>query len=110
MPKKLEEECKVTVRYAPLIFNDFLVLMRPCSLSLVKKLIKKGRVKTVRNSGLSSVDKGEAILRIAEQDPLGRFGCRLTKEKLALEGTHISRCVSRSIRRPESCLADERDQ
>jgi hypothetical protein len=73
--------------------TDFIAELRISSLSVVKKLMKKGKIKTVRRSGLTHVDRGNAILQVAEQDPLGRFGCRLTKEKLRLEGTHIPRYV-----------------
>ncbi|KAJ3502730.1 hypothetical protein NMY22_g18492 [Coprinellus aureogranulatus] len=74
IPERLEHDCKQKI-----------------SLSAVKKLMKKGKIKTVRNSGLTDTDKATAILKVSEQDPLGRFGCRLTKEKLGLDGIHVSR-------------------
>jgi hypothetical protein len=55
--------------------------------------MKKFSIKTVRRSGLTDLEKGVAILKIAEDDPLGRYGCRSVKEKLALQGTHVERSV-----------------
>ena len=76
-----------------LVVFDYLLSLTHCSLSSVKKLLKRGQIRTVRKPGISDLEKGVAILKVAEQDPLGRFGCRLIKEKLALEGTHVSRYV-----------------
>jgi len=42
------------------------------------------------------VEQGVAILNLTEKDPLGRWGCRLVKEKLAADGIHVTWCV-RSI-------------
>jgi hypothetical protein len=63
------------------------------SLSSVKMMMKKFKIKMVKQSGLSDIDKGVAILKLVEHDPLGRYGCRLVKEKLRLKNTHVSRCV-----------------
>lgn len=35
------------------------------------------------------IDQGIAILKVSEDDPLGRWGARLVKEKLALKGVHV---------------------
>ena len=40
---------------------------------------------TTRKSGLADIDKGAAILNVIEEDPLGRWGVRKIKEKLALD-------------------------
>ncbi len=61
------------------------------SLRSIQLIMKECNVKTVRRNGLSPVDQGVAILQEAEDDPLGRWGVRLVKEKLALKGNHISR-------------------
>ncbi|KAJ2912735.1 hypothetical protein MD484_g7671, partial [Candolleomyces efflorescens] len=61
------------------------------SLSSVKKFMKRFEIKTVNKSGLSDVEKGVAILKVVEHDPLARYGCRLVQEKLRLTGTHVSR-------------------
>jgi hypothetical protein len=63
------------------------------SLRTVERTIKKNGLRTTRKSGLNDVDKGAAILGIIEEDPLGRWGGRLVKEKLRLTGTHVSRYV-----------------
>ncbi|PPR05722.1 hypothetical protein CVT24_006675, partial [Panaeolus cyanescens] len=40
---------------------------------------------------MSDEEKGYHILRVTQDDPLGRWGYRLIREKLAAEGIHISR-------------------
>jgi hypothetical protein len=66
-------------------------LLTSYSLGSVKKILAKCKIKTVRNSGLTDVQKGAAILKAAEDDPLGRWGARKIKEKLALGEVHIAR-------------------
>lgn len=53
--------------------------------------MKQYKILTTRKNGLSAEDQGAAILKVTEDDPLGRWGGRLVKEKLASEGIHISR-------------------
>lgn len=55
--------------------------------------MKQHRIVTTRWNGLNTEDQGAAILKMAEEDPLGRWGGWLAKEKLAHEGIHISRSV-----------------
>ncbi|KAJ7182577.1 hypothetical protein C8R43DRAFT_868246 [Mycena crocata] len=57
----------------------------------VKRIIKEHNLRTTRHSGLTDVEKGAAILGITEEDPLGRWGARKIKEKLADKSIHISR-------------------
>ncbi|RXW18835.1 hypothetical protein EST38_g7018 [Candolleomyces aberdarensis] len=72
------------------------------SLSSIKKFMKRFNIKTVKHSGLSDIEKGVAILRVVEQDPLGRYGCRLVKEKLQLKGTHVSRDFTMTFLKAEN--------
>ncbi|KAJ3506413.1 hypothetical protein NLJ89_g6882 [Agrocybe chaxingu] len=61
------------------------------SLRSVQNLFKKCGIKTTRRNGLTTIDVGVAILKQQEDDPLGRWGNRLIKEKLARQGIHIPR-------------------
>ncbi|PPR05257.1 hypothetical protein CVT24_008283 [Panaeolus cyanescens] len=71
------------------------LLERDCneiiSLSSVKKLMKKFNIVSVYRPQQSAVDQGSAILKVLDEDPLGRLGCRSVKEKLALQGVHVTR-------------------
>ena len=51
-------------------------------------------VLTARRNGLTTVEEVEFINSITEEDPEGRWGNRLTKEKLGLKGIHIPRSVN----------------
>lgn len=53
--------------------------------------MKKHDIKTIRRNGLSEDEIGLAILQLAEDDPLGRWGIRLFQEKLAQMEIHVSR-------------------
>ncbi len=55
--------------------------------------MKKYEIKTVRKHGLTEDEIGVAILKLAEEDPLGRWGVRLIQEKLAQMEIHVSRQV-----------------
>jgi hypothetical protein len=68
------------------LFITFLQRLRS-----VERIIKDRVIRTTRKSGLADIDKGAAILNVIEEDPLGRWGVRKIKEKLALTGHHLSR-------------------
>ncbi|KAJ2923158.1 hypothetical protein H1R20_g13935, partial [Candolleomyces eurysporus] len=72
------------------------------SLSSVKKMMKRFEIKTVKRSGLSDLEKGVAILKLVEHDPLGRYGCRLVQEKLRLQSTHVSRNFTMTFLKAEN--------
>lgn len=57
----------------------------------VSRVVQKFDIQTTRRSTLGAVDMGAAILAVTEDDPLGHWGARHVKEKLARQGTHISR-------------------
>ncbi|KAJ7216981.1 hypothetical protein GGX14DRAFT_601649 [Mycena pura] len=57
----------------------------------VERIIKECNLSTTRRSGLDAVQKTTAILTVTEDDVLGRWGGRRVKEKLGLQGVHISR-------------------
>ncbi|KAJ6470227.1 hypothetical protein C8R47DRAFT_988782, partial [Mycena vitilis] len=61
------------------------------SLRSIERIIKKHNICTSRHPGLTDVEKGAAILAVAEEDPLGRWGSRKIKEKLAVQTVHLSR-------------------
>ena len=62
------------------------------SLRAVQRLMAEHTTRTTRRSALTDVEKGAAILKLVEEeDPLGRWGVRLIKEKLASKGIHVSR-------------------
>ncbi|EAU82186.2 hypothetical protein CC1G_10588 [Coprinopsis cinerea okayama7 len=61
------------------------------SVRSVRRLIKQLGIRTTRNSGLTDLEKGKAILELKQHDPLGRWGARAVKEKLALQSVHVSR-------------------
>ncbi|KAF7307411.1 hypothetical protein MIND_00535500 [Mycena indigotica] len=56
----------------------------------IERIIKMRNLSTTRHSHLTDVEKVTAILSVTEDDPLGRWGGRKVKEKLALDGVHIS--------------------
>ncbi|KAJ7196876.1 hypothetical protein GGX14DRAFT_672179 [Mycena pura] len=60
----------------------------------VERIIKDCNLSTTRRSGLDAVQKTTAILTVTEDDVLGRWGGRRVKEKLGLQGVHISRCIA----------------
>jgi hypothetical protein len=62
------------------LFITFLQRLRS-----VERIIKDRVIHTTRKSGLADIDKGAAILNVIEEDPLGRWGVRKIKEKLALD-------------------------
>ncbi|EAU89702.2 hypothetical protein CC1G_07427 [Coprinopsis cinerea okayama7 len=75
------------------------------SLSSIKKIMNRFDVKTTRRSGLTDLEKGLAILSVTEDDPLGRWGCRTVKEKLALKGIHVERDFAMRFRRADNAEA-----
>ena len=85
----------IQIRYAYFATptQQFSLLDVLCSLRLIQKLTKEYRIKTSRHNGLSAADQGYHILKTVEDDPLGRWGCRLIKEKLSGKGIHIPRYV-----------------
>ncbi|KIY47705.1 hypothetical protein FISHEDRAFT_44855, partial [Fistulina hepatica ATCC 64428] len=65
----------------------------------IERIIKQHGLITTRHSGLSDVEKGNAILDLSEEDPLGRWGSRKMKEELArTKGVHISRKFIQTFR------------
>ncbi|KAF7310286.1 hypothetical protein MIND_00402600 [Mycena indigotica] len=56
----------------------------------VERIIQKHNLCTTRHSNLTDIEKVTAILSLVEDDPLGRWGGRRVKEKLALDTVHIS--------------------
>lgn len=61
------------------------------SLRSIQSIMKKSKIKTARQNGMDVIDQGAAVLMVSEDDPLGRWGARLVKEKLARKGVHIPR-------------------
>jgi len=53
--------------------------------------MKDFSIQTSRKNDMTPAEKGYEILKITEDDPLGRWGSRLIQEKLALKGIHITR-------------------
>lgn len=76
-------------RFYNMISSDIILIYS--SIRTVQKYMKQYKILTTRKNGLSAEDQGAAILKVTEDDPLGRWGGRLVKEKLASEGIHISR-------------------
>ena len=74
-------------------FGDYSPVNKPVRLRTVQKYMKQHQIVTTRRNGLNQEDQGAAILKMTEEDPLGRWGGRLVKEKLAHEGIHIPRSV-----------------
>ncbi|KAF8958233.1 hypothetical protein BDZ97DRAFT_1906555 [Flammula alnicola] len=64
--------------------------------------MKKENIKTARRSGMDVIDQGIAILKVSEDDPLGRWGARLVKEKFAHKGVHIPRDFITAFRQAEN--------
>ncbi|KAG2003177.1 citrate synthase I [Coprinopsis cinerea AmutBmut pab1-1] len=74
-------------------------------LPTIKKIMQRFDIKTSRRSGVSYVEKGAAILQTMKEDPLGRWGCRTVKEKLALQGVHVERDFIMRFRRAQDVTA-----
>ncbi|KAF8179208.1 hypothetical protein BJ912DRAFT_855711 [Pholiota molesta] len=72
------------------------------SLRSVQLVMKNKNIKTARRSGMDTIDQGVAILKVSEDDPLGRWGARLVKEKLAHKGVHIPRDFITTFRQAEN--------
>ena len=64
------------------------------SLRSVERIIKEHNLKTVRRPGLTQLEQTSAILTLAEEDPLSRWGARKYKEKLENRGVLVPRCVT----------------
>ncbi|KAF7293373.1 hypothetical protein MIND_01114100 [Mycena indigotica] len=65
----------------------------------VERIIDRFQLKTTRHSGLSELQKTTAVLTVTEEDPLGRWGARKVKEKLAMQGIHMSRPAITTVRK-----------
>ncbi|KAJ7194165.1 hypothetical protein GGX14DRAFT_576656 [Mycena pura] len=61
------------------------------SLRSVERIIKEHNLKTVRRPGLTQLEQTSAILTLAEEDPLSRWGARKYKEKLENRGVLVPR-------------------
>ncbi|KAJ7868014.1 hypothetical protein B0H14DRAFT_2346753, partial [Mycena olivaceomarginata] len=68
------------------------------SLRSIERIVKSHNLRTSRHSGLTDVEKGAAIISITEEVPLGRWGARKIKEKLAVQSIHIPRDFIDNIR------------
>lgn len=90
IPKRLGKDIPgFIIRYSNFSLTFSPLIM--CSGSSVRCYIKEFNISTTQNNGLSEVEMGKAILRVIQDDPLGKWGARKVKEKLALESIHISR-------------------
>ncbi|KAJ3495134.1 hypothetical protein NLJ89_g10675 [Agrocybe chaxingu] len=72
------------------------------SLRSVQLIMKKCGIRTARRNGLTGIEQAFEVLKITEDDPLGRWGGRTIKSKLALKGVHIPRDAVLNIRRADN--------
>jgi hypothetical protein len=91
----------ITVRYVSQLFLvvdldrpvQVLWLSAPSSRN-VRCFIKQFSIENPRHSSLTDIKKGLAVLELRESDPLNHWGCQKVKEKLRLNGVHLTRWES----------------
>ncbi|KAF8983259.1 hypothetical protein BDQ17DRAFT_1402591 [Cyathus striatus] len=73
----------------------------------VQKYMKELGILTARCNGLTADQKKHAVHLVTQDDPAGRWGGRLVKEKLAHKSIHIPRDEVLNIRRDQNPEATE---
>ncbi|KAF8985790.1 hypothetical protein BDQ17DRAFT_1436501 [Cyathus striatus] len=73
----------------------------------VQKYMKELGILTARRNGLTADQKKHAVHLVTQDDPAGRWGGRLVKEKLAHKSIHIPRDEVLNIRRDQNPEATE---